>query len=393
MATTTPGLRSVRLYAVSSNADQGTAADLSQSVAPGLLQCREDEVMRVQLLSFNSRYTFPQIQLGYNSGFVVRSQSVPTIVSGQNDSYQITVLPGSAQQRTVNVTMPSGDVTDQEIINSFNSTYGTTLGITLTISYSGLGNWQFSSSSPFNVNWTILQPNTKARFGFQSAGYSAVQSGSTYTVQTSQDTNPYCVYYTVYNIPAGAPNLDAVIASLNSQLPGITVTDSDGTTAPIDALIFNNTSSKQDIYFDFSAARLQVSCAKCLGFVRGQSYLLGSSLTSPNSAVIQGPDALILSLSQGGSINGLPGSSISNFSQGSKTFLSTPNVLAIIPIDVEYNEKIVYNPHSEDPGLYVTDRQVNQLGLSIRDPLGYALNLSSMIYSICLLFKFERVGS
>ena len=390
MATTTPGLRSVKLYAVSSNADQGTAADLSQSVAPGLLQCREDENMRVQLLSFNSRYTFPQIQLGYNSGFVMRSQSVPTIVSGQNDSYQITVLPGTAQQRVVNVQMPAGpEVTDQEIINSFNTTYGTTLGMTLSISYTGVGNWQFSSASPFNINWTILQPNTKARYGFQNAAYSAVQSGSSYVVQTSQDTNPYCTFYTIFNIVSGAPNLDAVINSLNNQLPGITVADSDGTTAPIDALLFRNTNSKGDIYFDFSAARLQVSCAKSLGFQRGQSYLLGNSLNSPFAAVVSGPDSLILSLSQGG-INGVPGSSISNFSPGSKTFLSTPNVLAIIPINVEYNEKIVYTPHSDDPGLTITDRLITNLGLTIRDPLGYPVDLSSMIYSICLLFKFEK---
>ena len=391
MATTTPGLRHVKLYAVSSNADQGNAAEFSQSVAPGLLQCRDDENMKCQLLSFNTRYTFPQIQLGYNSGFIMRSQSVPTIQSAVNDSYQITILPGSAQQRTVNVQMPPGNITDQELIAAFNVQMAG-LGITLTISYTGVGNWQFSSASPFTVNWTIIQPNTKARFGFQSAAYQAVQTGGSgpYLVQTSQDNNPYTVFYTLFNVPAGSPNLDAVITSLNNQLPGITVTDSDGTTAPVDALLFRNTNSKGDIFFDFSAARLQVSCAKSLGFARGQSYALGSSLNSPFAANITGPDALILSVSQGGGINGLPGSSIANFSPGSKTFLSTPNVLAIIPLTVAYNEQISFTPHSDDPGLQLVDRQVNSLSLSIRDPLGFSLDLSSMIYSICLLFKFER---
>ena len=395
MATTTPGLRYVKLYAVSSNADQGNAADFSQAVAPGLLQCRSDENMRCQLLSFNTRYTFPVIQLGYNSGFIMRSQNVPAIVAGVNDTYEIIILPGTAQQRTVNVVMPAGDITDQELIASFQSQYGNALGITLTVSYLGVGGWTFSSASPFNINWTIVQPNVQARFGLASAAYVAVQTGGSgpYTVQTSQDANPYSVLYTLYNIAVGAPNLDAVINSLNLQLPGITVSDSDGTTAPVDALIFRNFNQKQDLVFDFAAARLQVSCAKSLGFQRAQSYAVGAGITSPFSANITGPDALILSLSQGGGINGLPGSSIANFTPGSKTFLSSPNVLGIIPINVAYNEKISYSPHSDDPGLQLTDRQVNSLGLSIRDPLGYALDLSSMIYSISLLFSFDRVGT
>ena len=376
----------MKLYAVSSNADSGGASDFSQSVAPGLLQCRESENLRVRLLSFDTRYTFPPVQAGYNSSFVMRSASVPTIVAGVNDTYTIYQTVGSAQRQT-QIQMPAGNVTDQEIINSFASLYGGNLGITLSVSYTGTGSWTFSSAAPFSINWTLQQPNVQARFGFVSSAYSATQSGNVYTISTNQDATPYAVYQTLYNIPYGAPNLDAVIASLNNQLPGISVTDSDGTVAPTDALVFANSNSKSDIYFDFSAARLQVSCAKSLGFVRGNSYALGSSLTSPNAAAIVGPDTLILSFS--GTNNGLPGSAVSNFQSGSSNFQSTPNVLAAIPVNVAYNQRISFAGHSEDPGLQLVDRQVNTLSLSIRDPLGFALNLNSMIYSICLLFSFE----
>ena len=385
MASTTPGLRHVKLYAVSSNADSGGASDFSQSVAPGLLQCKESENLRVRLLSFDTRFTFPVIQSGYNSGFIMRSASVPTIVAGTNDTFTIYQTVGSAQRQT-QIQMPAGNVTDQEIINSFASLYSG-LGITLSVSYTGSGSWTFSSASPFSINRTLQQPNVQARFGFASAAYTAQQSGNVYTISTNQDATPYAVCYTLYNIVYGAPYLDAVITSLNNQLPGITVTDSDGTYAPTDALIFTNNNTKQDIYFDFSAARLQVSCAKSLGFVRGNSYALGSSLTSPNAACIVGPDTLILSFS--GTNSGLPGSAVSNFQPGSTTFQSTPNVLAAIPVNVAYNQRISYAGHSEDPGLQLVDRQINNLNLSIRDPLGFALNLNSMIYSICLLFTFE----
>ncbi len=383
MGSTSPGLRSVKLYAVSSNADFGGSSDFSSSVAPGLLQSREDETMRVQLLSFDCRYTFPVIQAGYNNSFVVRSQNVPTIVSGVNDKFIVSI--GTTDYT---VTLPAGDITDHEIITAFNSQMSSR-GVTLSISYAGAGNWQFSSGATFYVNWNQLQPNTRDRFGFKSGGYFAQQPGGTgsFVVQNSQDPQPYSVYYSIYSIPTGAPNLDAIVTSLNSQLPGITVKDNDGTFAATDSLRFTNTNSKQDIFFDFSAPRLKVSCAKTLGFFRGRSYALGNVLDSPAAANVTGPDNFILSLAQNN--NGLPGSSISNF--GSSTqFTSTPNVLAIIPINVSYNEKISFTPHSEDPGLRLVDRQINSLSLSIRDPLGFQLNLDSLIYSVCLLFTFDR---
>ena len=387
MSTTTPGrgLRNVKLYAVSSNADSGGASDFSQSVAPGLLQCSDRENMRVRLLSFDTRYTFPVVQVGYNSGFVMRSASVPNIVSGYNDTYTIYQTVGGAQRQT-QIQMPAGDVTDQEIIASFANLYAG-LGITLSVSYVGTGSWTFSSGSPFSINFTLQRSNVQARFGFASAAYSATQNGNVYTISTNQDATPYAVYYTVYNIPSGAPNLDAVITSLDNQLAGISVTDSDGTSAPTDSLVFTNSNSKSDIYFDFAAARLQVSCAKSLGFLRGQSYALGSSLTSPNAACIVGPDTLILSLT--GTNNGLPGSAISNFQPGTTSFQSTPSILAAIPVNVPYNSRISYAGHSDDPGLQLVDRVLSTLSLSIRDPLGFSLNLSSMIYSVCLLFSFE----
>ena len=389
MATTTPALRHVKLYAVSSNADSGGASDFSQSVAPGLLQCKQSENLRVRLLSFDTRYTFPVIQAGYNSGFVLRSPNVPTIVAGSNDTYTIYTQAGGTQ-RQIGVQMPAGQVTDQEIISSFAATYGASLGITLTVSYAGTGAWTFSSPSPFSINWTLVQPNVQARFGFASAAYVAQQQGSSgpCTISTNQDANPYAAMYTIYNIPYGSPNLDSVITSLNNQLPGFNVTDSDGSVAPTDALIFSAYSNtRQDLYLDFSAPRLQVSCAKALGFIRGNSYALGTSLTSPGAACIVGPDTLVLSFT--GTNSGLPGSAVSNFQPGSTTFQSTPSVLAAIPVNVAYNQRISYSGHSEDPGLQLVDRVVSTLSLSIRDPLGFSLNLSSMIYSICLLFTFE----
>ena len=176
MATTTQGLRHVKLYAVSSNADSGGASDFSQSVAPGLLQCKQSENLRVRLLSFDTRYTFPVIQAGYNSGFVLRSANVPTIVAGVNDTYTIYTQAGGTQ-RQIAVQMPAGQVTDQEIISSFAAAYGASLGITLTVSYAGTGAWTFSSPSPFSINWTLVQPNVQARFGFASAAYVAPATG------------------------------------------------------------------------------------------------------------------------------------------------------------------------------------------------------------------------
>ena len=388
MATTTPALRHVKLYAVSSNADSGGASDFSQSVAPGLLQCKQSENLRVRLLSFDTRLTYPIVQQGYNSSFVMRSANVPTIVAGVNDTYTLYTQAGGTQ-RQVGVQMPAGQVTDQEIISSFAATYGS-LGITLSVSYAGSGAWTFSSPSPFSINWTLVQPNVQARFGFASAAYVAQQQGSSgpYTISTNQDAHPYATMYTIYNIPYGSPTIDSVITSLNSQLPGFNVTDSDGSVAPTDALIFAAYSTtRQDLFLDFSAPRLQVSAAKALGFIRGQSYALGTSLTSPGAACIVGPDTLILSLS--GTNSGLPGSAISNFQAGSTSFQSSPSVLAAIPVNVAYNQRISFTGHSEDPGLQLVDRQINTLSLSIRDPLGFSLNLSSMIYSVCLLFTFE----
>ena len=80
---------------------------------------------------------------------------------------------------------------------------------------------------------------------------------------------------------------------------------------------------------------------------------------------------------------------MSNFQPGSTTFQSTPSVLAAIPVNVAYNQRISYSGHSEDPGLQLVDRVVSTLSLSIRDPLGFSLNLSSIVYSLCLLFTFE----
>ena len=175
--------------------------------------------------------------------------------------------------------------------------------------------------------------------------------------------------YTIYNIPLGSPTLDSVITSLNSQLPGFNVTDSDGSVAPTDALIFAAYSNtRQDLYLDFSAPRLQVSCAKALGFIRGNSYALGTSLTSPGAACIVGPDTLILSLS--GTNNGLPGSAVSNFQAGSTSFQSTPSILAAIPVNVSYNQRISYAGHSEDPGLQLVDQSDQRSLAEHTRPLG-----------------------
>ena len=169
MATTTPALRHVKLYAVSSNADSGGASDFSQSVAPGPgCSASSRENLRVRVLSFDTRLTYPIVQQTYNSGFVLRSPNVPTIVGGLNDTYTIYTQAGGTQ-RQIGVQMPAGQVTDQEIISSFAATYGASLGITLTVSYAGTGAWTFSSPSPFSIIWTLVQPNVQARFGFRLA--------------------------------------------------------------------------------------------------------------------------------------------------------------------------------------------------------------------------------